>query len=155
MLVEVAAEQVEDLVEHRIAHGVDDAGSHPARDQDAAVAEDRKLPDATLADLSPPTSQSALSAPGRRLAGGQPAVLVIARSWSSERRSSRETCICEIPTRSSLALLLLDPLGVDRELDLVADEHAARFERDVVRETPILAVDLGLGGEADSGVTPR
>src|SRR5438477_12721429 len=51
--------------------------------------------------------------------------------------------------------LLLDPLGVDRELDLVADEHAARFQRDVVRESPILAVDLGLGGESDSGVAPR
>ena len=48
-----------------------------------------------------------------------------------------------------------DPLGVDGELDLVADDDAAGLERDVPLEAPVLAVDLGLGAEADDGVAPR
>src|SRR3954471_6838426 len=51
--------------------------------------------------------------------------------------------------------LLLDPFGVDDELDLVADDNAAGLEREVPLEAPLFAAHFGLGAEADAGVAPR
>ena len=41
------------------------------------------------------------------------------------------------------------------DLDLLADDHSARFEGDVPLQAPVLAVDLGLRGETDAGAAPR
>mgnify|MGYP006996103286 CR=1 FL=1 len=43
-----------------------------------------------------------------------------------------------------------DGLGVDLDLHLLADQHAARLEGLVPREAEVLAVDLGAGDEADA-----
>ena len=45
---------------------------------------------------------------------------------------------------------LLHRLELDRDLDLLADEHAARLERRVPGEAELAAVERGLGGEGDN-----
>src|SRR5687767_3769718 len=49
---------------------------------------------------------------------------------------------------------LLDKLQLDADRDLVADKPAAGLERNIPVETPLLAVDLGLGAEAGAGGAP-
>src|SRR5512140_2413485 len=50
---------------------------------------------------------------------------------------------------------LLHGLELDRDLDLLADEHAARLERGVPDEAELAAVEGRLGGEARALVAPR
>ena len=50
---------------------------------------------------------------------------------------------------------LLHGLELDRDLDLLADEHAAGLERGVPDEPEVAAVERGLGGEAGALVAPR
>src|SRR5512141_1016758 len=49
---------------------------------------------------------------------------------------------------------LLHGLELDRDLDLLADEHAARLERGVPDEAELAAVEGRLGGEARALVAP-
>src|SRR5438128_645462 len=49
----------------------------------------------------------------------------------------------------------LDGLDLDRDLDLVADEHAAGLEELVPRQAEVLAVDRRRGGEAGAIAPPR
>src|SRR5690349_23275966 len=60
------------------------------------------------------------------------------------------------PSDWPLALaLLFRQLRVDRDLDVVADEHTTRLERDVPRETKFAALDLRGGAERGLLVPPR
>src|SRR5687768_10735970 len=54
-----------------------------------------------------------------------------------------------------ISLLLLDRLDGEVDADLVADQETARFERGVPLQTEVLAVQRGLGFEADALVAPR
>src|SRR5262245_18464287 len=54
-----------------------------------------------------------------------------------------------------LPLLLLTHLDVDRDRDLVADQHAAPIERLVEDDPEVLTVDLGGRLRSDPSVPPR
>src|ERR1041385_5349559 len=51
--------------------------------------------------------------------------------------------------------LCLRELRVDRDLDVVADEHSTRLERDVPGETELTPFDLRRGAEPGLLVAPR
>ena len=62
-----------------------------------------------------------------------------------------QDCVVESPDHWSG----LYGLGVDLDLDLVADHHATRLEDHVEIQAPFLAADLGLGREPGACAAPR